>query len=447
MPSSVPRGVKRTLVWFRGKDLRIDDHQPLLDAAAAGEVIPLFVLDPYFFAKERAAELPNRIAFLLGSLSEVADRLEVLGSKLAVVEGRCVDVVPKLAAQWKVDQVFAHRWVEPFGRERDTRVAEALEVPFTLYEGETLLPPGALRPFRVFTAFARAHEREHAPVRPMGAPKRLPPIPKDVTWKEAKIPTAQSLGLKLAPRLPEPGEGAAKHRLRVFIRDNLERYVTERDRMDLDTTSRLSVDLKFGTLSIRTVWHACAEQPQAEKFLSELRWREFSHHVLWHRPDVLEKPFQPAFQKFPWREDEKLFRAWTEGTTGYPLVDAAARQLLAEGFVHNRARMVAASFLAKHLMLDWRLGEKHYLKHLVDGDWAQNNLGWQWSAGCGCDAQPYFRVFNPTAQAERFDPDGSYVKRWVPRPVAKPIVDHAESRARFLAVAKQHLAKQRPQVR
>ncbi|MFT3841029.1 MAG: deoxyribodipyrimidine photo-lyase [Myxococcaceae bacterium] len=439
--------MKRTLVWFRGKDLRIDDHQPLLDAAAAGDVIPLFVLDPYFFAKERAAELPNRIAFLLGSLSEVADRLETLGSRLVVVEGRSVDLVPKLAAQWKVDQVFAHRWVEPFGRERDARVAKALKVPFTLYEGETLLPPGALRPFRVFTAFARAHEREHTPTRPMGAPKRLPPLPKDVTWKEAKIPTAQSLGLKLAPRLPEPGEGAAKHRLRVFVRDNLERYLTERDRMDLDTTSRLSVDLKFGTLSIRTVWHACAEQPQAEKFLSELRWREFSHHVLWHRPDVLQEPFQPAFQKFPWREDEKLFRAWTEGTTGYPVVDAAARQLLAEGFVHNRARMVAASFLAKHLMLDWRLGEKHYMKHLVDGDWAQNDLGWQWSAGCGCDAQPYFRVFNPTAQAERFDPDGSYVKRWVPRPVEKPIVDHAESRARFLAVAKQHLAKQRAQVR
>jgi deoxyribodipyrimidine photo-lyase len=193
-------------------------------------------------------------------------------------------------------------------------------------------------------------------------------------------------------------------------------------------------------------------------------WREFSHHLLWTWPELLKRPFRSAFAGFPWREDAADWEAWREGRTGYPLVDAAARQLRAEGFVHNRARMVAASFLAKHLMLDWRLGEAHYLAWLTDGDWAQNNAGWQWSAGCGCDAQPWFRIFNPVAQGLTFDPEGAYVKRWVPEladcPAASihtpwkapkplrvrldypdPIVDHAFARQRFLATAKAHLGR------
>ena len=202
-------------------------------------------------------------------------------------------------------------------------------------------------------------------------------------------------------------------------------------------------------------------------FLNELLWREFSHHLLWKWPELLERPFRPAFVGFPWRENKGAFEAWTAGRTGYPIVDAAARQLLAEGFVHNRARMVAASFLTKHLLLDYRLGEAHYLRWLTDGDWAANNSGWQWSAGCGCDAQPWFRIFNPVAQGQRFDPDGDYVRRWVPEladcPTAcihepwkapsrlranldypAPIVDHALARARFLATAKGHLGRATP---
>ena len=242
--------------------------------------------------------------------------------------------------------------------------------------------------------------------------------------------------------------------------------------MDQQGTSRLSADLKFGTLSIRTVWNRLlADQlqgPGVRGYLNQLLWREFVHSTLWDRPELLEEPYRPAFQGFPWREDESAWSAWVSGTTGYPVVDASARQLLGEGFVHNRARMISASFLTKHLLIDYRQGEAHYLKYLVDGDWAQNNAGWQWSAGCGCDGQPYFRVFNPFTQGEKFDPHGDYVRRWVPelahmparyihRPwdapenvlvdagvrlganYPKPIVDHKFARERYLELAKGHL--------
>jgi deoxyribodipyrimidine photo-lyase len=242
--------------------------------------------------------------------------------------------------------------------------------------------------------------------------------------------------------------------------------------MDLDGTSRLSADLKFGTLSARQVWHRVSREVEDARsqraFLNELVWREFAHSTLWDRPELLAEPFQAKWRGFPWRDDEPGWRAWVEGKTGYPVVDAAARQLLAEGFVHNRARMIAASFLTKHLLLDFRRGEAHYMAHLTDGDWAQNDAGWQWSAGCGCDAQPYFRIFNPVSQGETFDPEGDYVRRWVPelaRLPAKfihepwgapreileasgvrlgatyphPVVDHKLARERFLATAKAHL--------
>jgi deoxyribodipyrimidine photo-lyase len=240
--------------------------------------------------------------------------------------------------------------------------------------------------------------------------------------------------------------------------------------MDRPGTSRLSVDLKFGTLSVRSIWRAVAATEagaSGRRYLNELLWREFGHHLLWEWPELLTQPFRPAFAGFPWREDAAEWRAWTEGRTGYPVVDAATRQLLAEGFVHNRARMVAASFLTKHLLQDYRQGEAHYLHWLTDGDWALNNAGWQWSAGCGCDAQPWFRIFNPVTQGQKFDPQGEYVRRWVPELAAcptayihepwkapallrstlaysEPIVNHALARERFLATAKGYLGRPSP---
>lgn len=459
----------RGLVWFRGKDLRVADHAPLAAALdMGGDLVCLFVLDPHFFAPARARAFPHRIQFLLESLQSLEANLAHLGSKLFIVPGRSVEVVPRLAASWKVDRVLASRWSEPVGVLRDQRIAAALDrhgVPFELHEGETLAPPGSVRTgegrlHAVFTPFARAFEQRVLVGAPLPAPRRLPPPPPDLAPVETMTaPSLESLGLGRNPLLLEGGERAARARLKRFVDEALDGYSVNRDLLDREGTSRLSQDLKFGTLSVRTAWNAARGQGEAaRRFRGELLWREFAHHWLRERPDLLEKPFRAEFEAFPWSRDEGLFAAWKEGRTGYPIVDAAARQLTETGFVHNRARMIAASFLAKHLGLDFRMGEAHYMTWLADGDWAINDMGWQWSAGCGCDAQPWFRVFNPILQGQKFDPDGAYVKRFVPELASldarwihepwkvgrqlrypAPIVDHAVARASFLQLAKAHL--------
>lgn len=472
-----------TLVWFRGKDLRVADHEPLLDAVHGGIVTPVFVLDPFFFDPQRAKGLPHRMQYLLDALGSLAKNLEAKGAPLLLVEGRSVELIPALAARLKVDRVVAQRWVEPFARERDRRVKAELGERFTLFEGETLLTPGTLRngsgsPYAVYTAFARAARAAlaHSPPTPRRAPAQIPLA--DVKRpRSATLPSLEGLGLTRNPELIRGGEREARQRLSTFLGERIAGYGSARDRMDQEGTSRMSADLKFGTLSVREAYFRVLahedyvhEQGGARKLASELLWREFTHHLLWDRPQLLERPFRADFEGFPWREDDAGFDAWRWGKTGFPIVDASARQLLHQGWVHNRARMISASFLTKHLLVHYQRGEAHYLEHLVDGDWAQNNAGWQWSAGCGCDAQPYFRVFNPMTQGQKFDPDGHYVRRWVPelaglpakhihepwtaprdvlakagvelgRTYPRPIVDHAEARQRFLEVAARHLKR------
>jgi deoxyribodipyrimidine photo-lyase len=375
------------------------------------------------------------------------------------------------------------RWTEPFGRERDRRIEAALAVSairLQLTDGETLAPPASLRtsagrPYTVFTPFSRAFAEQIVVDRPLPAPRRLPPPPPEVAAETVAIPTLESLGIALNPRILPGGEAAGRARLAAFLDGPARRYDHDRDRLDRAASSRLSVDLKFGTVSPRTAWRAVADAAPAgsswrRAFLAELVWRELAYATLWDRPDVLEHAFRRELEDFPYIENDAHWEAWVAGKTGYPVVDAAARQLLGEGFVHNRARMIAASFLTKHLLIDWRRGYAHYLAWLTDGDWAQNSAGWQWTAGCGCDAQPWFRVFNPVAQGERFDPDGAYVRAWVPelarlparfihRPweapgevlraagvvlgatYPRPIVDHATARARFLSAAKRFRAR------
>jgi len=437
-------------------------------------MVPVFVLDPYFFAPARAARLARRMQFLLDSLAELAGELERLGSRLLVVEGKSYEVIPELARQVRADRVVAQRWCEPFARARDERVRTRLTVPLELFEGETLCPPGTLRtgagtPYTVFTPFARAFARDSAVAEPLARPSSLPALPSDIELRRLVVPTTDDLGWRRNSAVIAGGERAGQERLATFLNGGGVRYHQERDRLDLAATSRLSADLKFGTLSPRRVWHAAARALSAaplalRSFTNELVWREFTHSTLVDFPAVLTGPFRAAWRDFPYRDDPDGWRAWVNGTTGYPVVDAASRQLLGEGFVHNRARMIAASFLTKHLLIDYRRGEQHYLELLVDGDWAQNNAGWQWSAGSGLDAQPYFRVFNPRAQGEKFDPEGAYVKRWVPElqnlparyvhcpsdapervlreagvtlgvTYPRPVVDHQEARARFLAIA------------
>lgn len=471
----------RTLVWFRGKDLRVSDHLPLVDAIEAGEVIALFVLDPYFFSELRAAEYPHRMQYLLESLHSLQQNLKKLGGELLLATGHSVDVVPRLAGLWRVDRVAAHRWTEPVGRKRDATVAARLEVPLILYEGETLLPPQATlnkqgTPFMVYTPFARAAREQVAQLAPVRAPPAVPPPPVEIDRHALSplVPALVELGLSPNPRLVQGGEAAARRRMKDFLASS-SAYEGTRDEMGQDGTSRLSADLKFGTLSVREVYDRVRRLPESssrEKYLDQLLWREFAYTCLWHRPELLDEPFRREFARFPWSSEPRLWSAWAEGRTGYPVVDAAARQLIQDGFVHNRARMISASFLAKHLLVHYRLGERHYLKYLTDGDWALNNMGWQWSAGCGVDAQPYFRVFNPVLQGARFDQAGAYVRRFIPELAAlpdkylhspwkapsdvltragvrlghsypAPIVDHAEARQRFLSLARDHLRRLR----
>ena len=467
----------RSVVWFRVQDLRVSDHGPLSDAVDGGAVLPLFVIDPARFTPERVAARPHATQFLVDSLRALGERLESLGSQLVVVRGRSVEVVPRLADAWRADRVLAQRRSAPAARARDARISAALGDRFRLYGGETLCPPGSLRttagdPYSVFGAFKRKLVKQVVVGQPLPAPWELPPVPPDVAAQSEALPTCAELSLDRNAQLLAGGERAAHARLRRFLEGPIERYPDRRDRLDAEGTSRLSADLAHGTLSPRQAWVASLEASPAgaagQRFREQLLWREFAYSTLWDRPEVLEHPFRPAFEGFPWQGDAGLFDAWREGQTGYPVVDAAANELRESGFVHNRARMIAASFLTKHLLVDYRRGEAHYLRYLTDGDPPQNNLGWQWSAGCGCDAQPYFRVFNPMTQGERFDPEGAYVGRWLPalralparfihRPWEAPanvldaagvrfgqtypwpVVDHAFARERFLWTASQHL--------
>lgn len=471
----------RTLVWFRGKDLRISDHEPLAAALEGEELpIPVFVLDPYFFAPARAQAMPHRIQFLLESLGALQKNLAAKGSELLLVEGRSVDVIPRLVASLRANRVVAHRWTEPFGRERDRRIRERLTVPFELFEGETILPPESVRtqegqPYSVFTPFSRAARRLITSPRPRSAPPSIPhpgPFP-EISGRRSEVPTLTELGIERNPQLLGGGEALAKKRLQHFAQTQVGAYPTSRDQLSQNGTSRLSQDLKFGTLSPRAVWRRSMDEPPSEGwrvFQNELLWREFAYANLWDRPNLLQEPFREAFAHFPYTNTHHLWAAWQEGRTGYPVVDAAMRQLLAEGYVHNRARMIAASFLTKHLLVDYRQGEAHYLRYLTDGDWAVNNLNWQWAAGCGVDAAPYFRIFHPVIQGKKFDADGAYVKRYVPelgqlparwvhapwtappatlaaagialgRTYPAPVVDHAEARAEYLRRANVTLGK------
>ncbi len=467
----------RTLVWFRGKDLRLGDHRPLTAALERGPIVPLFVLDPYFFARRRAQELPHRMQYLLDALSELDTQLRRLGAPLLLRKGKSTEVVPEVAHSLRCDRVLAQEWVEPFGRRRDRIIAERLRVPLELLEGETLLRPGRLRtaagrPYVVFSPFARAFLEHASAEQPLPQPRRIACVDWSAAFSSAAIPSLVELGITPNDHLLPGGRTPARGRLAKFLTERLASYSKDRDLLARDGTSRLSADLKFGALSPREVASSVRRVAGegSHKFLSELMWREFSYSTLRDFPHLLSGPFREEFERIPYRAEESELHAWKQGRTGYPVVDAAARQLLREGYVHNRARMIAASFLTKHLLHAYTWGESHYMKFLVDGDWAQNNFGWQWSAGSGVGAQPYFRVFNPTTQGRVFDPRGEYVRRYVPElesvpdafihepwklsPLEQvslgvrlgvdypyPIVDHAAARARYLATVRPFLKR------
>lgn len=449
-----------TVLWFR-RDLRLHDHPALAEAMAGrGRVAPLFVVDDALIeGRWRSA---NRTWFLRGSVLALADALAVRGAPLVVLRGNPVELVPAYAASIGADRVVVSRDYAPYGRRRDGEVAAALErhgIAWSELPGQLIQEPETVlkadgRPFRVYGPFRRAWERLDRRAT-LPAPDRIRGLDTDVGAAHEQAGMLPEIAFApVTPTadphlLPEAGEAAARRRLAAWAGSAaLDSYAEGRDRLDLEGTSRLGADLRFGLLSPVEVVERCAGPGDGRRrFRDELAWRDFYGHLLWHEPRVARESFRTELDEVAWEQDPTVIEAWRTGRTGYPIVDAAMRQLLASGWMHNRARMIAAMFLTKDLGVDWRVGERHFMEHLVDGDPASNNGGWQWAASTGTDPQPWFRVFNPTLQGRRHDPHGRYVRHWVtelaglsgasahePPPGAyiSPIVDHAIARGRAL---------------
>jgi deoxyribodipyrimidine photo-lyase len=404
------------LLWFR-RDLRLGDHPALLAAAErSAAVLGVFVLDERLLRPAGQA----RRAFLVDCLRALRDDLD---GRLLVARGRPADVLPQIAAAVGADSVCVSEDCAPYGRTRDDDVAAALDKrgvelvragsPYAVTPGRVRKPEGTS--YRVFTPFYRAWQAH-------GWPAPAATGPGSVRWLDPPTAFATPLPDEAAPKdvdLPAAGERAALLRWAAFRDGSLARYHDDRDRPDQPGTSRMSAYLRWGCVHPRTLLAdlAGATGQGAQTYRAELAWREFHADVLWHRPAAARHNYDRRFDGF--RHDsgthaDETFDAWCAGRTGYPLVDAGMRQLLAEGWMHNRVRMVVASFLVKDLHLPWWRGARHFLRHLVDGDLASNQLNWQWVAGSGTDAPPYFRVFNPVTQGVKFDPDGEYVRRYVP---------------------------------
>jgi len=386
--------------WFR-RDLRADDNHALHLALKSGaNVLPIFIFDECILSA-----LPPRDA----RVAFIRARLKELGLKLTIHQGKPLEVWPKILKQNPGASVFCNEDYEPYAMDRDAKVADLVRKgggEFVAVKDQVIFARDEIvkddgEPYRVFTPYSRKWLQRLSPSH----------------LQAFKTPYANTSGVKLS-------------------RDRLKKYAQERDRLDLDATTRLGVHLRFGTVSVRKAVAIAKELSPI--FLKELIWREFFMQALHHFPHTVNEPFDARYKNLKWRDSEKDFQRWCNGETGYPLVDAGMRELNETGFMHNRARMVVASFLTKHLLIDWRRGERYFALKLMDFELASNVGNWQWAAGCGCDAAPYFRVFNPDLQAKKFDPNGVYVRKWVPEAglssYPKPMVDHEFARRRALQV-------------
>jgi deoxyribodipyrimidine photo-lyase len=469
-----------TLVWFQ-RDLRLEDNPALHAAWARGRpVLPVYVLEDADAAPWRPGAASRW--WLHGSLEALAHALRERGAPLLLGRGPAAARIDQWLAHSGADAVYWNTRYEPWARARDERILASLQrrgIEVRRFNAALLCEPGSLAtqggaPYRLYTPFWKAlHAR--SPAEPaLPAPGRLS--------APSAVPASEPLGSwSLRPSSPDwaagllaswtPGEAGAQVRLRAFSETALERYATQRALPGVAGTSRLSPHLHFGEVGPRQIWrelerrvdgHGAARAAGPDKFRSELAWREFSYHLLHHFPSLPEVPWRAEFAQFPWTEDRIAAAAWRRGRTGYPIVDAGMRELWSTGWMHNRVRMIVASFLVKHLLLHWRIGEAWFWDTLVDADLANNAASWQWVAGCGADAAPFFRVFNPSLQGMRFDPQGHYVRRWVPelarlpdallhspwqaRPVdlaaaavrlgedyPRPLIEHRAARARALA--------------
>ena len=428
------------IMWFR-RDLRLTDNAALYHALKAGlPVVPVFIFDRHILDKlEDKAD--RRVEFIYAALQDMQQQLQAMGSTMLVYYGFADAVWSQILKDYAVANVFTNHDYEPYALERDAVVQQMLaakNIGFHTYKDQVIFEQDEVlkddgKPYTVFTPYSKKWKAKLNAF-------YLKAYPTEKYFAaflqlEAKpIPSLESMGFQQVDK-PFPA--------RLLKAELIKKYKDQRDIPAIEGTSRLGVHLRFGTLSIRKL--AAYAQPLSEGFLNELIWRDFYHMILWHFPQVGKgQAFKPQYDLSQWRNNEAEFKAWCEGNTGYPIVDAGMRELNETGFMHNRVRMIVASFLTKHLLIDWRWGEAYFAQKLLDFDLAANNGGWQWAASSGCDAAPYFRVFNPSLQTQKFDPQLKYVRKWVPEfesltKYVPPIVNHEMARKRVLEVYKQAL--------
>lgn len=417
------------------RDLRLRDQAALYHALQSGfPVVPVFIFDRSILDRLDDPS-DRRVDFIHNTLQELQDELVQYGSSLDVRYGTPRDVFSGLLGDYDVKAVYTNHDYEPYAKERDKEIHDLLTaqgIAFHTYKDQVIFEKSDVvkddgKPYIVFTPYSRKWKAALTPA-------HLQPYPTEALFSQfhqqqpRDLPSLEQMGFKAA------GQPFPEKTIRNEI---IRHYKEQRDLPAVPGTSRLSVHLRFGTISIREL--ARAAQLLSEGFLNELIWRDFYHMILWQFPQVgAGKAFKPEYDRIVWRNNEDEFTRWCEGQTGYPIVDAGMRELNATGFMHNRVRMIVASFLAKHLLIDWRWGEAYFAKKLLDFDFAANNGGWQWAAGSGCDAAPYFRIFNPYLQTKKFDPELRYIRRWVPEfedwSYPKPVVEHELARKRCLEV-------------
>lgn len=433
---------KVSIIWFR-RDLRLTDNAALYHALLSGHpVVPVFIFDTHIL-NDLENRADRRVAFIHDAIMAMQAQLLTMGSTMEVHYGTPKDVFTQLLKQYAIAQIFTNHDYEQYAIDRDQTIAAlaaAHGAGFNSYKDQVIFEKGEVvkddgKPYTVFTPYSRKWKARLTD-------KDLEAYPtsnyfNNFYQQAAKpIPTLESMDF-----VADVARDFPAATLNEAI---IKKYKEQRDFPAINGTSKLGVHLRFGTVSIREL--ARRSMPLSEGFLNELIWRDFYHMILWHFPHISKgKAFRAEYDLIEWRNDEAAFEAWCAGKTGYPIVDAGMRELNATGYMHNRVRMVVASFLTKHLLIDWRKGEAYFAQHLLDYDFAANNGGWQWASGSGCDAAPYFRVFNPTLQTEKFDKDLRYIRKWVPEfesfNYVKPIVVHEFARKRAIETYSKVLKK------